>query len=268
MPTPLDHGCAPALQTPLQSTLPLATIQTAARLTHWICENAKSTRQYLKRVGEIAPLQTQLQDLFLTELPRHMHKQGDHLQLSNSTQKKHTSTNVMVTTTESEIQKWLAPALSGTDMGLTSEAGMPAIADPGSSVVRCAHTLGIQVVTLPGPMSLMLALASSGLNGQQFAFVGYLPQDRTERIQRIQQLDTLVHKTGQTQIAIETPYRNLQLLQSLVNTLHMHTHLSVGFGVTLENHRTHSAAVANWRKNIVLFDELPLDLPAVFCIGL
>ena len=101
-------------------------------------------------------------------------------------------------------------------MGLVSEAGMPAIADPGSSVVRAAHDLGVQVVPLTGPMSLMLALASSGLNGQNFAFVGYLPQDASERTQRIRELESLALKTGQTQIFIETPYRNTALLGALL----------------------------------------------------
>ena len=93
-------------------------------------------------------------------------------------------------------------------MGLVSEAGMPAVADPGSSVVRAAHELGITVVPLVGPVSLMLALAASGLNGQNFAFVGYLPQDPQERVQRIRELESLALKSGQTQLFIETPYRN------------------------------------------------------------
>ena len=101
----------------------------------------------------------------------------------------------------------MAAALNGNDVGLVSEAGMPAIADPGSSVVRAAHDLGLQVLPLTGPMSLMLALAASGLNGQSFAFVGYLPQDPAGRAQRIRELESVALKTGQSQIFIETPDR-------------------------------------------------------------
>jgi len=93
---------------------------------------------------------------------------------------------------------------------------MPAIADPGSSVVRAAHELGIRVVPLVGPVSLLLALAASGLNGQNFAFVGYVPSDPAERVKRIKELESLALKTGQTQLFIETPYRNTALLQSLL----------------------------------------------------
>ena len=127
----------------------------------------------------------------------------------------------------------LAAALAGDDIGLVSEAGMPAIADPGSSVVRAAHDLGLQVVALTGPMSLMLALASSGLNGQNFSFVGYVPQEAGERAQRIRELESLALKTGQTQIFIETPYRNAALLQALLQTLQSNTRLALSCGLTM-----------------------------------
>jgi hypothetical protein len=130
----------------------------ASQLSCWICENAKSTRAYLKRIDALHPLSAPLQSQQIQELPREVHKKGDH------------SGNF-------DARPLLAAALEGRDMGLVSEAGMPAIADPGSSVVRAAHDLGLEVVPLTGPMSLMLALAASGLNGQSFAFAGYVPQD-------------------------------------------------------------------------------------------
>ena len=243
VPAPLDFGCAQLA--PLQDVMPLATIEVAAQLQHWICENAKSTRAYLKRVGELQPLKHQLQALQIQELPREVHKKGDH-------------------TGNFDARPLLAVALQGKDIGLVSEAGMPAIADPGSSVVRAAHELGLQVLPLTGPMSLMLALAASGLNGQNFAFVGYLPQEPAGRAQRIRELESLVLKTGQSQIFIETPYRNAALLHALLQTLQGNTRLALSCGLTLEAAWNFSAPVSNWKKNQPI---APLDLPTVFCIG-
>ena len=225
--------------------MPLATMTIAAQLPCWICESAKSTRAYLKRIGELMPLSQPVQALLITELPREVHKKGDH-------------------TGNFDARPMLAAAMEGRHMGLVSEAGMPAIADPGSSVVRAAHDLGIEVVALTGPMSLMLALASSGLNGQNFAFVGYLPQDAGERSLRIKALEATALKTGQTQIFIETPYRNAALLQALLQTLQGNTRLAVSCGLTLDNAWSKSATVAKWKQDK---PAPPLGLPTVFCIG-
>ena len=158
----------------------------------------------------------------------------------------------------------LAPALDGQDMGLVSEAGMPAVADPGSSVVRAAHDLGVEVIPLTGPVSLLLALAASGLNGQNFAFVGYLPQDATERAQRIRELESLALKTGQTQLFIETPYRNAAMLQSLLQTLQPNTRLATCSGLTLERRVCRSDSIKNWRQKT---SPLNNSTPAVFALG-
>jgi 16S rRNA (cytidine1402-2'-O)-methyltransferase len=242
VPAPLDFGCDTLA--PLTDVMPLATIEVAARLQHWICENAKSTRAYLKRVSELQPLTHVLQALQIQELPREVHKKGDH-------------------TGNFDARPLLAAALQGHDVGLVSEAGMPAIADPGSSVVRAAHDLGLQVVPLIGPMSLMLALAASGLNGQNFAFVGYLPQAPSERAQRIRELESLALKTGQTQIFIETPYRNTALFQALLQTLQGNTRLALSCGLTLAAGWSRSMLVSGWKKS----HPAALDLPTVFCIG-
>ena len=243
VPAPLDFGCDHLA--PLQDVMPLATIEVAAQLQHWICENAKSTRAYLKSVGELKPLKHQLQTLQIQELPREVHKKGDH-------------------TGNFDARPLLAAALQGNDVGLVSEAGMPAIADPGSSVVRAAHDLGLQVLPLIGPMSLMLALAASGLNGQNFAFVGYLPQDPAGRAQRIRELESLALKTGQTQIFIETPYRNTALFQALLQTLQGGTRLALSCGLTLTAGWSRSAQAGSWKK---ISPAAALDLPTVFCIG-
>jgi 16S rRNA (cytidine1402-2'-O)-methyltransferase len=227
VPTPLDFGCD--TQAPITDVLPLETLRVAAGVTHWITENAKSTRAFLKRVDAHVPLAKTIQDNTITELPREVHKKGDH-------------------TGDFDAKPLLKAALAGNDVGLVSEAGMPAIADPGSSVVRAAHALGLRVVPLVGPVSLLLALAASGLNGQNFAFVGYLPQDATARTQRLRELENLAQKTGQTQLFIETPYRNQALWEALVNGLQGHTRLARVSGLTLPSMQVHSQAVQAWRS--------------------
>lgn len=247
VPAPLDFGCDS--QVPLQDALPASTLQVAARLTHWVCENAKSTRAYLKRVDALHPLAAPLQQQEIAELPREVHKKGDHGDKDSA---------------PFDARPLLAAALGGHNMGLVSEAGMPAVADPGSSVVRAAHDLGVPVVPLVGPVSLLLALAASGLNGQNFAFVGYLPQDSQERIQRIKELESLALKTGQTQLFIETPYRNAALWQALVQTLQPHTRLLQASGLTLPDARIRSQLVRQWR-----LQPAPPDnrTPVVFALG-
>jgi 16S rRNA (cytidine1402-2'-O)-methyltransferase len=243
VPAPLDFGCA--VQVPLVETIPQATLVHASRLTHWICENAKSARAYLKRMHEVHPLAASLQDLHITELPRHVHKKGDHGGTFDA-------------------RPLLAAALEGTDIGLLSEAGMPAVADPGSSVARAAHDLELEVVPLVGPVSLLLALAASGLNGQSFAFVGYLPQEASERLLRIRELEALALKTGQSQLFIETPYRNVVLWQALVQALRPDTRLAVSSGLTLPQARNRSLPARAWKQQPVPVDN---DTPAVFSIG-
>ena len=243
VPAPLDHGCD--IQAPLEQVLPAGTLAVAARLQHWVCENAKSARAYLKRVDALQPLAAPLQALDIQELPREVHKKGDHGPGSF------------------DAKPLLAPALAGQDVGLLSEAGMPAVADPGSSVVRAAHELGIEVVPLVGPVSLLLALAASGLSGQNFAFVGYLPQDVEARAQRIRELESLALKTGQTQLFIETPYRNAALLDALLRTLQHNTRLALASGLTLETARVRSATVKQWKQQPATAP----DAPAVFALG-
>ncbi len=246
VPAPLDFGCE--VQAPLQDALPLGTLQAAARLTHWVCENAKSARAYLKRIDAVVPLAAPLQAQAIQELPREVHKKGDHDGAP----------------APAAIAALLAPLREGHDMGLLSEAGMPAVADPGSSVVRTAHEIGAAVVPLVGPVSLLLTLAASGLNGQNFAFVGYLPQDAEARRTRIRELESLALRTGQTQLFIETPYRNAALLQALVQTLQHHTRLAVASGLTLPAMQVRSQSVKAWRAGPTLGEE---RLPAVFAIG-
>lgn len=243
VPAPLDFGCAQTAD--LRATLPMGTVTIAASLAHWVCENAKSARAYLKRVNDITPLCQPIQALSLVELPREVHKKGDH-------------------NGNFDARALLQPALDGHNMGLVSEAGMPTVADPGSSVVRAAHELGIKVVPLVGPVSLLLALAASGLNGQNFAFVGYLPQEPQERAGRIRELEALALKTGQTQLFIETPYRNLAMLKTLLQTLQHNTRLAISSGLTLDSASSTSDCIKEWKGKPVLLNNAT---PAVFAIG-
>ena len=243
IPTPLDFMCES--QVPLAQAMPMATVQAAARLEHWIVENAKSARAFLKRVDALSPLRVPLQAQQITELPRQVHKKGDLV-------------------AGGDMRGMLQAALQGHDLGLLSEAGMPAVADPGSSVVRAAHDLGLQVLPLVGPSALLLALAASGLNGQQFAFLGYLPQDAAERSARLKALEQHALKTGETQVFIETPYRNAALLAALLHSLHDNTRLAVCSHLSLPQMHIQSMRVAQWKRQPAAPDK---NTPAVFAFG-
>jgi 16S rRNA (cytidine1402-2'-O)-methyltransferase len=249
VPAPLDFGCD--TQAPITDVLPQATLQAASQITHWIAENAKSCRAVIKRVGEVLPLAAPLQQHVITELPREVHKKGDH---GGRFDAKPLLQAVIAQATSAGVQ----------DIGLISEAGMPAVADPGSSVVRAAHALGLPVIPLVGPSSLLLALAASGLNGQNFAFVGYLPIDAAARTQRIRELEGIAKNTGQTQLFIEVPHRNAALWQALLAALQPNTHLSVSSGLTLPEARIQSATVADWKHRAAP----AAGLPCVVAIGL
>lgn len=241
IPSPLDFGVAGA-GSDLRDSLPLGVIREAARLRHWVAENAKTARALLKRVDAVEPLGCPLQDVEIVELPRQAKGRSG---------------------PPPDLTPLLGPALSGADLGLMSEAGLPAVADPGAALVQAAHARGIEVVALPGASSLVLALAASGLNGQNFAFVGYLPTDAAERASRIRDLEALSRRAGQTQLMIETPYRNPALLAALLEHLAPGTRLSVSCAVTLPGGFTRTDTVGRWRASQTV---LPADRPAVFSI--
>ncbi|HUG21236.1 SAM-dependent methyltransferase [Piscinibacter sp.] len=245
VPNALDFGTADAQSAPadLQEVLPLGVLRIAARLSCWVAENAKTTRAFLKRVDAVVPLAQPLQSLQIVELPRP--QKGAKVQAPAG------------------LDALLAPALQGLDIGLISEAGLPAVADPGAALVQAAHGLGIPVVALPGPSSLLLALSASGLNGQSFAFVGYLPVEAAERTSRIRDLEALSRRQGQTQLVIETPYRNEALLAALLATLSPQTRLSVSCGLTLPQGWSRTDTVARWKAAP---RSVPKDVPAVFSL--
>ena len=172
--------------TPWETCLPAATRDAACRLTHFVAENAKSARAELKRIGHPVALR----ELAIEQLPAQP--------------------------TAADIERLMAPLRSGIDLGLMSEAGCPAVADPGALLVRRAHELGLPVKPLVGPSSLLLALMASGMNGQGFTFHGYLPAKSEARAAALRRVEEQARKTGATQLFIETPYRNVAMLQSLI----------------------------------------------------
>ena len=225
----------------LREVVPDRVLSQAASIAHWVVENAKSARAFLKRLNLLVPLCVPLQAMHIVELPRPQKGGGGGAALA--------------------LDHLLGPALLGHDVGLLSEAGLPAVADPGAGLVEAAHRLGLTVVPLTGPSSLMLALAASGLNGQSFAFVGYLPVDNVSRGGRIRELDQASRRHAQTQIAIETPYRNLALFRALLDHLQASTRLSVASGLTLPGGWCRTLDVQAWRQAPALLGD---KTPAVF----
>ncbi len=245
IPNTLDLGTLAEGAPPpdLQEVLPLGAVRAAAGLRHWVAENARSARALLKRVHAVVPLVVPLQEIEIRELPRPP-KGG-----------------ARAAAPAIDWVALLAPALQGHDLGLVSEAGLPAIADPGAALVRAAHAQGIAVLPLSGPSSLMLALGASGLNGQSFAFVGYLPTDSAARTLRLRELEAHSRRQQQTQLLIETPYRNAAVLAALLEVLAPQTWLSVSCGLTLTGGFTRTMSVAQWRQSPL---DLPASVPAVF----
>ena len=220
IPTPLGEG-------PLQAVIPADVRKLASRLDTFIVEHPKTARTFLKQVGT----QTPLQQLTLMELSEH--------------------------TKPDELDALIAPLLAGKDVGLISEAGCPAVADPGANLVRLAHRKGIRVVPLVGPSSIMLALMASGLNGQRFAFHGYLPVDKAERKKKLQELEAASRSRDETQIFIETPYRNRQLLEATVEACHGETELCVARELTTPAERVETKTLAQWKKALPEIDKQP-----------
>ncbi len=247
VPTPLDFGVdAASRYADLQESLPMGVIRQAAALTHWVAENARSARAFLKRVDAVLPLAQPLQAISIAELPRPP-KGGV----------------AAMHATSVDLAPLLAPALAGLDIGLVSEAGLPAVADPGAALVRRAHELGVPVVALAGASALLLALASSGFNGQAFTFVGYLPQEAGARAARVRDLELVSRRTGQAQLMIETPYRNQTLLDTLAATLQPNSRLSVSCGMALPGGWTRSDPASALRSRPC---RMPSDVPAVFVL--
>ena len=217
----------------VDAVLPQPVRDCAKQLTHFVAENAKSARAFLKSL----PSDTPLQQIEIHEL------------------NEHTSSNA--------LPGLLAPLLAGIDVGLISEAGCPAVADPGANLVALAHKEGIQVLPMIGPSSILLALMGSGLSGQNFAFHGYLPAKDDLRQKRLKDLEKDSRQEKRTQIFIETPYRNRQMLETLITACAPTTRICVATDLTLDSENIVTKSAVEWRRQ-----ELPnIDRrPTVFLL--
>lgn len=212
--------------TPAQ-ILPAGVIATAIRLNHYLAENAKTARAFLKKLGVDRPL-----------------LEISILELNNQT-------------SADTLREMVVPLMAGHDVGLVSEAGAPGVADPGALVVAIAHQHGIKVVPLVGPSSILLGLMAAGLNGQTFAFHGYLPQDKTARVAAIIALEKESRQRNMTQLFIETPYRNQALTTDLLATLSTSTRLCLARDLTGQRESVQTMTVGDWRKYAPALEKLP-----------
>jgi 16S rRNA (cytidine1402-2'-O)-methyltransferase len=205
-------------ESPVERWLPADVRTLAGSLDTYIAENAKTARAFLKQVGTLRPLQ---------EITIH---------------------TLSPKTSVAEIQQWLAPAKANQDIGLVSEAGCPAVADPGATVASVAHQLGIQVRPCVGPSSILLGLMASGLDGQRFAFHGYAPVEPAERVKQLRAWEQHSSRHNQTQLLIETPYRNNAMYSSLIASLRADTRLCIARSLTTDNEWVRTHTVAEWKK--------------------
>ena len=220
IPTTLGDGA-------LAAVIPQEVQQRVRTLDHFVAENPKTARAFLKQVGTTKPLQ----DLHVATLNEH--------------------------TADAAIAGLAAPLRAGQDVGVMSEAGCPGIADPGAKLVLYAHRHAIRVVPLVGPSSILLALMASGLNGQRFVFHGYLPVADVEREKALRELEKQSRRLQQTQIFIETPYRNQKLLQSILASCAGDTLLCVAAEISLAGENIRTMSVAQWEKNPPQLDRRP-----------
>lgn len=204
--------------TPWDRTLPREAREIAIRLMDFVVENARTARAELKRLEHPRPIR----EIVIETLPEKPNR--------------------------AELDTLLAPALAGRDMGLMSEAGCPAVADPGALLVARAHALGIPVAPLVGPSSLLLALMASGLNGQSFAFHGYLPVDEAGRARRLRELEGESRLGSRTQLFIETPYRNQKMYEAILSTCQPGTRLCIARDLSTDDEWIRSQPVSQWRK--------------------
>ncbi|MCQ2280250.1 MAG: SAM-dependent methyltransferase [Bacteroidales bacterium] len=196
-------------------------------INYYIVEDERTERRFLKELG----IQTPIENLTFF----HMDKHAKGL----------------------DVKEFLQPCLARENVGLLSDAGVPCVADPGHLVVSEAHRLGIQVVPLVGPSSILLSLMASGLGGQNFAFHGYLPMEQPDRERKLKQLEGFCTKFKQTQIFIETPYRNNHVFNSIVNVCAPNLRLCIASNVTCENESIVTKTIAQWRKTTVDLHKQP-----------
>ncbi len=229
LPCPISDETAP------WDVLPVANRAVMDGLDYFIVENTRTARRFLSKAGIARPIDT----LEFRELNEH-------------------------TAAGREVEELVAPLLAGRSAGLISEAGVPGVADPGALAVEACHRHGIRVVPLAGPSSIILAMMASGLNGQSFAFNGYLPVKPPERAQAIRRLERRAHAEGQSQLFIEAPYRNEKLLEQLLQVLAPTTRLTVAVDITAPGEFIATHTIGEWRRTTL--PEMR-KRPAIFVIG-
>ena len=207
-------------ESPIDYVIPTYNKEVINNINIFIVEEIRTARRFLKKAGLIKPIDN-LSFFVLNE-----HSKPE------------------------EIDNYLDSIQKGENIGLLSEAGVPCIADPGADIVRIAQQKNIEVVPLVGPSSILLALMASGFNGQQFAFLGYLPVDKNLRINKIKEIERSVFQKNETQIFIETPYRNNQLIESLLQTCRNDTLLCIATDITLESAFIKTKTIATWKKSV------------------
>ena len=203
---------------PINSCIPEFIKDIINSIDYYIVENERTARRYLRKLN----IKTPIDNLKFYVLNKY--------------------------TSPAEFNSFLKPIFINKDMGLISEAGSPGVADPGAEIVKLAHMENIRVIPLVGPSSILLALMASGLNGQNFAFAGYLPIKRYERISKIKFLENLSKKENQTQIFMEAPYRNQNLLEDIVNACNSDTHLCLATDITLKTECIKTKTMKEWKK--------------------
>ena len=199
--------------------LPQANLDVMNSLDYFIVENTRSARRFLSKAG----IERRIEELEFVELNEH-------------------------TTSAAEIEKMLKPVLAGRSAGVISEAGVPGVADPGADIVALAHRKGVRVVPLVGPSSILMSVMASGLNGQSFAFVGYIPVKDGERAKRIKELERRAKEENQAQLFIEAPYRNVKLFEALVKSLAPKLRLTIAADITSPSEYIKTLTVEEWRK--------------------
>ncbi|QWD76566.1 SAM-dependent methyltransferase [Polynucleobacter sp. MWH-UH24A] len=231
--------------TQLPHVIPVENLRQIAKLKYWIVEDAKTSRAFLNAVHEIESLHHSLQDMVMQEW--------------RGPDRKHALSL--------KPEELLAPLRAGHDMGLLSEAGVPGVADPGAEIVQVAHQWGAKVIPLVGPSSILLGLMASGLNGQFFRFNGYLPVDTAQRSKKLKELEETSRRHGETQIWIETPYRNSAMLQSCLDSLSAQTQLCLAIDLTLKSEWVWTGSIESWRKRYSKPDaisELVKNKPTIY----
>ena len=221
-------------ETEINQVLPAYNHDVIVEIKHFIVENIRSARRFLKKTEKSIDIDT----LTFYELNRH--------------------------TDRKFIGEYLEPLKKGISVGIISEAGCPAIADPGADVVAIAQQRGYKVVPLVGPSSIIMSVMGSGFNGQSFAFNGYLPVEVPQRIKALKKLEQKVQNENQTQLFIETPYRNAKMIETILNALNPKTKLCIAAGITCAEEYIKTRTVAEWKKEKI--PELG-KIPAIFVIG-